>query len=87
MKNLYRSIRRSVRHYSTVEIEATDTVRCDRQGAGFRPDRLRQNPDWHNAVCRRIVEVTDETRNRRREFIPIATSPFPPLTTQERITT
>jgi hypothetical protein len=33
------------------------------------------NPDWHNAVCRRIVEVTDIDENIVAEFIPLDNRP------------
>jgi len=64
-----------VRHYSTVEIEATDTVDAIAKAQAFDLTDVPTNPDWHNAVCRRIVEVTDEDENIVAEFIPIDNRP------------
>ena len=46
-----------VRHYSTVEIEAVDTVDAIAKARSYDLTDVPTNPDWHNAVCRRIVEV------------------------------
>ena len=64
-----------VRHYSTVEIEAVDTVDAIAKARSYDLTDVPTNPDWHNAVCRRIVEVTDEDENIVAEFIPIDNRP------------
>ncbi len=60
-----------VRHYSTVEFKATDTVDAIAKARSYDLTDVPTNPDWHNAVCRRIVEVTDENENIVAEFIPL----------------
>jgi hypothetical protein len=62
-----------VRHYSTVEIEAVDTVDAIEKARTFDLTEVPTNPDWHNAVCRRIVEVTDVDENIVAEFILLDT--------------
>lgn len=64
-----------VRHYSTVEIEAVDTVDAIAKAQAFDLTDVPTNPDWHNAACRRIVEVTDEDENVVAEFIPLENRP------------
>jgi hypothetical protein len=64
-----------VRHYSTVEFEAVDTVDAIAKARTCDLTEVPTNPDWHNAVCRRIVEVTDEDENIVAEFIPLDNRP------------
>ncbi len=64
-----------VRHYSTVEIKALDTVDAIEKARTFDLTDVPTNPDWHNAVCRRIVEVTDIDENIVAEFIPLDNRP------------
>ena len=60
-----------VRHYATVEIKAADTVDAIEKARTRDLTGVPTNPDWHSAVCRRIVEVTDEDENIVAEFIPL----------------
>jgi hypothetical protein len=60
-----------VRHYATVEIKAVDTVDAIEKARTYDLTGVPTNPDWHSAVCRRIVEVTDDDENIVAEFIPL----------------
>jgi len=64
-----------VRHYSTVEFQAVDTVDAIEKARSIDLTDVPTNPDWHNAVCRRIVEVTDDDENIIAEFIPLDRRP------------
>jgi hypothetical protein len=64
-----------VRHYSTVEIQAVDTVEAIAKARSYDLTDVPTNPDWHNVVCHRIVEVTDEDENIVAEFIPLDRRP------------
>ena len=64
-----------VRHYATVEIKAEDTVDAIEKARSCDLTGVPTNPDWHNAVCRRIVEVTDEDENIVAEFISLDDRP------------
>lgn len=64
-----------VRHYATVEIQAEDTVDAIEKARSCDLTGVPTNPDWHNAVCRRIVEVTDEDENIVAEFISLDDRP------------
>jgi hypothetical protein len=66
-----------VRHYATVEIQAEDTVDAIEKARSCDLTGVPTNPDWHNAVCRRIVEVTDEDENIVAEFISLDDRPRP----------
>ena len=60
-----------VTHYSAVEIDAMDTVDVIEKARTCDLSQVPTNPDWRNAVSRRIVEVTDEDENLIAEFIPL----------------
>ncbi len=60
-----------VRHYSTVEFEAVDSVDAIAKVRTRDLTGVLTNLDWHNAVCRRIVEVTNEDENIVAEFITL----------------
>ena len=64
-----------VPHYAAVEIEAVDTVDAIAKAQNFDLTGVPTNPDWHNAVARRIVEVTDEDENIVAEFISLDNRP------------
>ena len=64
-----------VTHYTAVEIDAMDTVDVIEKAQACDLTDMPTNPDWHNAVCRRIVEVTDEDENIVAAFIPVDTPP------------
>ena len=64
-----------VPHYAAVEIEAVDTVDAIAKAQAFDLTGVPTNPDWYNAVSRRIVEVTDEDENIVCEFIPLDARP------------
>jgi hypothetical protein len=64
-----------VRHYATVEFKAEDTSDAIEKARSHDLTGVPTNPDWHNAVCRRIVEVTDEDENIVAEFIPLDSPP------------
>jgi hypothetical protein len=71
MKTYIALFAEDVRHYSTVEFEAVDAVDAIAKARTCDLTDVPTNPDWHNAVCRRIVEVTDEDENIVAEFIPL----------------
>jgi hypothetical protein len=76
MKTYIALFAEDVRHYSTVEIEAVDTVEAIAKARSYDLTDIPTNPDWHNAVCRRIVEVTDEDEHIVAEFIPLDRRPY-----------
>ncbi len=60
-----------VPHYAAVEIEAEDAYEAITKARALDTTDVPTDPDWHNAVSRRIVEVTDEDENIVIEFIPL----------------
>jgi len=60
-----------VPHYSAVEVEALDTFDAITKAQTLDLTDVPTDPDWYNAVSRRIVEVTDEDENIVADFIPI----------------
>ena len=75
MKTYTALIAEEVPHYSVIEIEAMDTVDAIEKAQACDLTDVPTNPDWHNAVCRRIVEVTDDDENIIAEFIPLDRRP------------
>ncbi len=64
-----------VPHYSVVDIEAADVVDAIAKAQNCDLSGVPTNPDFHNAVARRIVEVTDVDENIVAEFIPLDNRP------------
>lgn len=64
-----------VPHYSVVDIEAVDTADAITKARSCDLTDVPTNPDFHNAVSRRIVEVTDADENIVAEFIPLGNRP------------
>jgi len=62
-----------VPHYAAVDIEALDTVDAIAKAGQKDLTGIPTDPDWRNAVSRRIVEVTDEDENIVAEFISLDT--------------
>ncbi len=60
-----------VPHYAAVSIEADNPVDAVIKAEAYDLADTPTNPDWHNAVARRIVEVTDEDENIVAEFVSV----------------
>ncbi len=73
MKTFTALIAEDVPHYSVIEIQAMDTVDAIEKAQNCDLSDVPTNPDWHNIVARRIVEVTDEDENIVASFIPLDT--------------
>jgi len=71
MKTYTALIAEEVPHYSVIEFEAVDTVDAIEKAQACDLTDVPTNPDWHNVVSRRIVEVTDEDENIVAEFISL----------------
>jgi len=57
--------------YAAVETQGMDTFDAITQAQMFDLSDVPTDPDWPNAVSRRIVQVTDEDENIVPEFIPL----------------
>ena len=75
MKNYTVLYAEDVPHYVTAEIEALDTVDAITKAAAYDFSETATDPDYRNAVSRRIVEVTDENDNIVAEFIALDALP------------
>lgn len=56
---------------AAVETQGMDTFDAITQAQILDPTYIPTDPDWPNAVSRRIVQVTDEDENIVPEFIPL----------------
>ena len=57
MKTFRALIAEDVPHYASVDIVATDAFDAIERAHAFDLTGVPTDPDWHNAVSRRIVEV------------------------------
>lgn len=69
-----------VTHYAAVDLEAADTSDAITWAQAYDFSQVATDPDWNNAVSRRIVEIADEDDNVIIAFIPLdsATPRFKP---------
>jgi hypothetical protein len=75
MRNYTVLLAEDVTHYSAIDIEAMDVCEAIDKAQTLDLSDVPTDPDWHNAVTRRIVEVTDEDENIVAEFIPLDPRP------------